>query len=130
MSFRGHFFETSREKDDVGEQHKTKSQAFQVRPRRGERRTLMTLGVLVPSLVVVRSGSPSSLLQAISNRATGQAPDSGYSMPSTSAAGALGNGPDPPLDEPGIVPQPAGLPCANAAPSSLPSRPGHARSAG
>ena len=48
------------------------------------------------------SSSSSSLLQPISNRATGPAlaPDSGYSTPSTSTAGALGNGPIHPSTNP------------------------------
>ena len=45
--------------------------------------------------ITMASPSSSYLLQSISNCATGLAlaPDSGYSMPLTSTAGALGNGP-------------------------------------
>ena len=48
------------------------------------------------------SSSSSSLLQSIFNRSTGPAlaPDSGYSTPSTSTAGALGNGPIHPSTNP------------------------------
>ena len=71
---------------------------------------------MIPTITPPTAQSPtSSLLQAVSARATAPPLDSGYSTPSYSTS-APKQQPDldlnlnrPPADEPGIVPQPAGL---------------------